>query len=74
MARAALDLAAASRNCSRSSVPTAGITHVRGQIDEVLPTPTATSGGTAYQAVIGIAGHEAAVPLDGMAADVKVGS
>jgi multidrug efflux pump subunit AcrA (membrane-fusion protein) len=56
------------------SVPAAGITHVRGQIDEVLPTPTATSGGTAYQTVIGIAGHEAAVPLDGMAADVRVGS
>lgn len=56
------------------SVPAAGIAHDRGQIDEVLPTPIATSDGTAYQAVIGVAGRVAAAPLDGMAADVRVGS
>ena len=55
-------------------VPAAGISGVRGQIDEVLPTPASMSGGTLYQAVVTITGHAAEPPLNGMAADIRLDS
>jgi multidrug resistance efflux pump len=56
------------------SVPAAHIEHVRGQVQEILPTPTSTATGLAYQAVVSVTGHATAQPLDGMAADVRIGS
>jgi multidrug resistance efflux pump len=56
------------------SVPAAHIDHVRGQVQEILPTPTSTASGLAYQAVVSVTGHATAQPLDGMAADVRIGS
>ena len=56
------------------SVPSAGIADVRGQVEEVLPTPVSTSQGVFYQAVVSITGHAAHLPLTGMAADVQLGS
>ena len=56
------------------SVPAAHITGVRGKIDAVLPTPIATSEGTVYQAVVTITGHARNLPLNGMTADVQLGS
>ncbi len=56
------------------SVPAGHITAVPGQITEILPTPTSTSDGTFYQAVITITGHQAILPLNGMTADIRVGS
>jgi multidrug efflux pump subunit AcrA (membrane-fusion protein) len=55
-------------------VPAAHISGVRGQIDEVLPTPASTSGGAVYQAVVTITGHTADLPLNGMAADIRLDS
>jgi hypothetical protein len=55
-------------------VPSAHITDVPGQIDEVLPKPAATPEGIFYQAVVAITGHARSLPLDGMAADVRLGS
>lgn len=56
------------------SVPAAGIANVRGRIDEVLPAPASTSAGVVYQAVVTVVGHVATMPLDGMAADIRLGS
>ena len=55
------------------SVPAARITNVPGRIEEVLPTPQSTSGGTVYQAVVSISGSAAGLPLNGMAADIRLG-
>ena len=56
------------------SVPAAQISGVRATIDEVLPTPASMSGGTVYQAVVTLTGHAAGLPLNGMAADVRLDS
>lgn len=56
------------------SVPPARIMDVPGQIAEVVPTPVSTSEGVFYQAVVTIAGHTANLPLNGMAADIQLGS
>lgn len=56
------------------SVPAVHIEHVRGQVREILPIPTTTATGPAYQAVVSVTGHATAQPLDGMAADVRIGS
>ncbi len=58
----------------RISVPAVHIAGVRGQVDEVLPTPVSTAQGIFYQAVVGITGRTASQPLSGMAADVQLGS
>jgi multidrug efflux pump subunit AcrA (membrane-fusion protein) len=55
------------------SVPSDHIKDVPGQVSDVLPTPTQTSAGVVYQAVVNITGHAAIVPLNGMTADVKLG-
>jgi hypothetical protein len=56
------------------SVPAAHLTNVPGAIDAVLPNPVPTSGGTAYQARLTITGHTRTLPLNGMAADIHLGS
>ena len=56
------------------SVPAAHIQRVQGQVQEILPTPTSTSNGLAYQAVVSVTGKATAQPMDGMAADVRIGS
>ncbi|MGH3154532.1 MAG: efflux RND transporter periplasmic adaptor subunit [Streptosporangiaceae bacterium] len=56
------------------SVPAGRITAVPGQVSEILPTPTSTSAGTFYQVVITITGHPASLPLNGMTADIRIGS
>jgi multidrug efflux pump subunit AcrA (membrane-fusion protein) len=56
------------------SVPSAHITDVAGQIGEVLPTPASTPEGVFYQAVVAITGHARGLPMDGMAADIRLGS
>jgi ribosomal protein S5 len=56
------------------SVPAARISNVAGAIQEVVPTPVSTSDGIAYQAVVTIDGSAPAIPLDGMAADVRLAS
>jgi multidrug resistance efflux pump len=55
------------------TVPTAGIAGVPGQVGQVIPTPVSTAQGLFYQAVITVTGHAANVPVNGMAADVKLG-
>jgi multidrug resistance efflux pump len=56
------------------SVPSAHIKDVKGQVQEILPTPTSTPSGLAYQAVVSVTGKATAQPMDGMAADVRIGS
>jgi len=56
------------------SVPADHIKDVPGQVSDVLPTPTPTSAGVVYQAVVNITGHAAIVPLDGMTADIELGA
>jgi multidrug efflux pump subunit AcrA (membrane-fusion protein) len=56
------------------SVPAAHIAGVPGMIDTVLPTPVPTLTGTAYQAEVTITGHARSLPLNGMAANIQVGS
>jgi hypothetical protein len=56
------------------SVPAARIKDVPGQVEEVLSTPIPTSEGVFYQAVVTITGHTTYLPLNGMAADVQLGS
>jgi multidrug resistance efflux pump len=55
-------------------VPATHIVDVRGKIEEVLPNPIQTSDGTVYQAVVTITGHARSLPLNGMAADIQLGS
>jgi multidrug efflux pump subunit AcrA (membrane-fusion protein) len=54
------------------SVPAAGLTGVAGSISEVLATPVTTSDGVMYEAVVAVAGHQAAPPLAGMTANVTL--
>jgi multidrug resistance efflux pump len=56
------------------SVPAAHIKDVPGQVDEVVPTPAAISGGVFYQVVVAITGHAISLPLNGMTADLQLGS
>jgi multidrug efflux pump subunit AcrA (membrane-fusion protein) len=56
------------------NVPSAHIHGVRGQVQEILPTPASTTSGLAYQAVVSVTGRATAQPMDGMAADVRIGS
>jgi multidrug efflux pump subunit AcrA (membrane-fusion protein) len=56
------------------SVPADHIKDVPGQVSDVLPTPTPTSAGVVYQAVVNITGHAPIVPLNGMTADVELGT
>jgi hypothetical protein len=56
------------------SVPLAGITGLRGEMEEVLPTPESTAQGVAYQAVVTVLGHQARAPLSGMSANVDLDS
>jgi len=56
------------------SVPSSHLQDVKGQVQEILPTPTSTSSGLAYQAVVSVTGKATAQPMDGMAADVRIGS
>jgi multidrug resistance efflux pump len=56
------------------SVPACHITAVPGRVSEILPDPTSTSAGTFYQAVITITEVPKIAPLNGMTADIRVGS
>jgi multidrug efflux pump subunit AcrA (membrane-fusion protein) len=56
------------------SVPSASISGLRGEIEEVLPTPESTPQGVAYQAVVAVLGHQLTTPLSGMSADVDLDS
>jgi multidrug resistance efflux pump len=56
------------------SVPACHITAVPGHVSEILPDPTSTSAGTFYQAVITITEVPKIAPLNGMTADIRVGS
>jgi len=56
------------------SVPAVGLQHVRAVVRQVAPTPVSTSAGTAYQVTISVTGHRQTTPLDGMTADVQLGS
>jgi multidrug resistance efflux pump len=54
------------------SVPAAGITSVAGRVEQVISTPVDTAQGVFYQAVITITGRAANVPVNGMAADIRL--
>jgi len=56
------------------SVPADHVENVPGQVSDVLPSPTQTSAGVFYQAVVNITGHASTLPLNGMTADVEFGS
>jgi len=56
------------------SVPAVGLQHVRAIVRQVAPTPVSTSAGTAYQVTISVTGHRQVTPLNGMTADVQLGS
>jgi multidrug resistance efflux pump len=56
------------------SVPAVGLQHVRAVVRQVAPTPVSTSAGTAYQVTMTVTGHRRVTPLDGMTADVQLGS
>src|ERR1700683_1764425 len=56
------------------SVPAGHITAVPGRVSEILPDPTSTSAGTFYQAVITITEDPKIAPLNGMTADIRIGS
>lgn len=56
------------------SVPSAGISGLQGEIEEVLPTPESTAQGVAYQAVVTVPGNQARAPLSGMSANVDLDS
>jgi multidrug resistance efflux pump len=56
------------------SVPADHITAVPGRVSEILPDPTSSSAGTFYQAVITITEVPKIAPLNGMTADIRIGS
>ena len=56
------------------AVPAVGLSGIRGTIQQVSPTPVSTSIGTAYEAIVGISGHQRVTPLGGMTANVQLGS
>ena len=55
------------------SVPTARITDLAGQVQQLIPTPVPTAKGLFYQAVITVTGRAGDVPMNGMAADIQLG-
>ena len=54
------------------SVPTARITDLAGQVQQLIPTPVPTAQGLFYQVVITVTGRTADVPMNGMAADIQL--
>jgi multidrug resistance efflux pump len=56
------------------SVPAVGLQHVRAIVRQVAPTPVNTSAGTAYQVTLSVTGQRRVAPLNGMTADVQLGS
>lgn len=56
------------------SVPAAGIHDQPGRIAELLAAPVSTAQGFAYQAIVTVTGRQGAPPLDGMTADVRLGT
>ena len=56
------------------TVPDVGLEHVAAVVRQVAPTPVSTSAGTAYQVTLSVTGHRQVTPLDGMTADVQLGS
>jgi multidrug efflux pump subunit AcrA (membrane-fusion protein) len=56
------------------SVPAAQLTGIRGTITELSPTPVASSGSAAYEAVVQVVGRTRTIPLSGMTANVRLGS
>jgi len=54
-------------------VPTARITGLTGQVQQLIPTPVSTAQGLFYQAVITVTGRMANLPMNGMAADIQLG-
>ncbi len=54
-------------------VPTARLTDLAGQVQQLIPTPVPTAQGLFYQAVIAVTGRAAGVPMNGMAADIQLG-
>jgi multidrug efflux pump subunit AcrA (membrane-fusion protein) len=55
------------------AVPAANLSGVRGQIEELLPTPVRTAQGVDYQALVSVPGYEPAPPFNGMAAELRLG-
>ena len=55
------------------SVPAVSLRGMPADVEQISPTPVSTSGGTAYQVVISIRGHQQATPLSGMTANVQLG-
>jgi len=56
------------------SVPAVGLQHVAAVVRQVAPTPVSTSAGTAYQVTLSVTGHRQVTPLNGMTADIQLGS
>ncbi len=56
------------------AVPAVGLQGIQGYVQQVSPTPVSTSGGTAYQVLVSIRGHQRVTPLSGMTADVQLSS
>lgn len=56
------------------SVPSANISGLGGEIEEVLPTPESTAQGVAYQAAVTVPGNQPSAPLSGMSANVDMDS
>jgi multidrug efflux pump subunit AcrA (membrane-fusion protein) len=56
------------------SVPGAGLTGVRGTVEELSPVPVGTSGSAAYEVTVGVRTRTQITPLSGMTADVQLGS
>jgi multidrug efflux pump subunit AcrA (membrane-fusion protein) len=55
------------------AVPAAHLSGVRGQVEELLPTPVRTAQGVDYQALVTVPGYQPAPPFNGMAAEVRLG-
>lgn len=55
------------------AVPAAHLSGVRGQVEELLPTPVRTAQGVDYQALVIVPGYQPAPPFNGMAAEVRLG-
>jgi len=55
------------------TVPAAGLSGIRGSIEDILPMPVSTSSGIAYQAVVAVTGHTKTLPMDDMAANIRFG-
>ena len=55
------------------AVPAAHLSGVRGQIEELLPTPVRTAQGVDYQALVTVPSYQPAPPFNGMAAEAQLG-